>query len=436
VGISETAQRLETPPLHPTVSLQEVDIRSELSLRAPRARDLAREHHALGVLAAELGANPANLLQKFAELVVDLCLADSAGVSLIDGDLVRWEAVAGVFKNCRRAVMRRTESPCGVCVAANATQLMHLPDRCFPALYAKPRFVELLIVPFREQRTPCGAVWIASHTADRKFDRSDEGIIDVLAGVASAGWHLWKTSEAALQTNRRKDDLLAALGHELRNPLAAIASATSLLHDTVEETSRARRAVDVLRRQSRHLARMVDDLLDAGRIASGKLGVQRERLDLVELLQQVVDTFRGITEKQAQRLTLQLPARPVWIDGDAVRLTQVFANLIDNAAKYTPSSGTITVRCVERRGGIDIVVSDTGQGLRSDQLNAIFEPFAQLLDPSAGQATGLGLGLALVRAIVALHEGTVEAHSDGPGSGSRFTVRLPTRSDESSAPDR
>ena len=117
------------------------------------------------------------------------------------------------------------------------------------------------------------------------------------------------------------------------------------------DTSHARRAVDVLRRQSRQLARLVDDLLDASRITSGKLDIRRERLDLVELLQQVVDTFHDITERQAQRLTFEMPDHPVWIDGDAVRLTQVFANLIDNATKYTLVGGSITVRCVKRPDG-------------------------------------------------------------------------------------
>jgi len=427
VGIADSARRLETPPLQPTASFQDVDIRSQLSIRPPRARDLAREQCALSALAAELAANPANTLQKFVELLADLCLADSAGVSLIDGDVFRWEGVAGALKNWHSAVMPRSDSPCSVCVEANATQLLYLPDRRFPALYARPRFVELLIVPFRQP--PCGTVWFASHTADRRFDRSDEAIVDVFADVASAGWHLWKTSEAARQANRRKDDLLDALGHELRNPLAAIASATSLLHEVVD-TSHARRAVDVLRRQSRHLARLVDDLLDASRITSGKVDIRRERLDLVELLQQVGETFHDITERQTQRLTFEVPDRPVWIDGDAVRLTQVFANLIENATKYTPSGGSITVRCLPRQDAIDIEVTDTGHGLPGDQLNVIFEPFAQLADASGGRPAGLGLGLALVRALVTLHAGTVEAHSDGLGRGSRFTVRLPAGSSE------
>ena len=430
MAIADTVRRLDTPPSQPTVSFQEVDIRSDLSIRPPRARDLAREQRALSVLAAELAANPANTLQKFVELLADLCLADSAGVSLIDGDVFRWEEVAGVLKNWRGRVTPRSESPCAICVDANATQLLHLPDRRFPALYARPRFVELLIVPFRQP--PCGTVWIASHTADRRFDRSDVDIVDLFADVASAGWHLWKTSEAARQANRRKDDLLDALGHELRNPLAAIASATSLLHEAVD-TSHARRAVDVLRRQSRHLTRLVDDLLDASRIAKGKLDIRRERLDLVELLQQVGETFDDITERQAQRLIFEMPDHPVWIDGDAVRLTQVFVNLIDNATKYTPSGGSITIRCIKRQDGIDVEVTDTGQGLPSDRLNVIFEPFAQLPDANGGHAGGLGLGLALVRALVSLHAGTVEAHSDGPGCGSRFTVRLPASSQTSSS---
>ncbi len=176
----------------------------------------------------EMAENPRNMLHKLVEIAVGLCRADTAGVSVLDGDVFRWEAVAGVFANARGGTMPRAESPCGVCIDRDATQLMHLADRCFPALFAEPRFVEALLIPFHHRGKPVGTIWIVSHSFEKRFNREDERNVRVLARFASAGWDFWKNVEATTEINRRKDDFLAVLGHELRNPFAAITAAASV----------------------------------------------------------------------------------------------------------------------------------------------------------------------------------------------------------------
>ena len=263
----------------PTATLAEVDILSELAVRPRRAADHERENQALASLAKEMARKPRNMLQKLVETAVELCNAHTAGISLLEGNVFRWEAVAGVFAAYRNGTMPREASPCGVCIDRDATQLMHLADRCFPALRNEPRFVEALLIPFHFQGAPIGTVWIVSHTSDRRFDREDERLVRSLAEFASAGWQLWKSYDLAEQQSRRKDEFLAMLGHEIRNPLAAIVNAAGVLRVDVA-TDRARRMVDVVTRQAQDLSRMVNDLMDLSRITQGTLDLQAKPLEL------------------------------------------------------------------------------------------------------------------------------------------------------------
>jgi len=144
-------------------TFEEVDIRSELSARPQRTPDYAAEHRAMKVLTAEMTANPRNMLQKLVETALDLCRADTAGISILEGDVFRWEALAGVFAAYRGSTMPRDASPCGVCIDQNTTQLMHLPDRCFPALLTEPRFVEAMLMPFHDRGKAVGTVWIVAN---------------------------------------------------------------------------------------------------------------------------------------------------------------------------------------------------------------------------------------------------------------------------------
>ena len=410
----------------PTATLDEIDIRAELLSRAPHPPDHASEERAFAALAKEMAENPRNMLQKLVETAVELCHADTAGISLLEGDVFRWEAVAGVFASYRNGTMPRGASPCGICIDRDTTQLMRLADRCFPALRADPRFVEALLIPFHFQGKPVGTVWIVAHTDERKFDRGDERIVRALSEFASAGWQLWKAREAAEEASRRKDEFLAMLGHELRNPLAAILTATDLLaktDGTMDE--RAQRAVAVVARQSQHLTRMVEDLLDLSRITQGKLELHKQLVELRAVVADALESARAPIDRRGHDLAVDLPAEPVWLEADAVRLAQLLANLLDNAAKYTLEQGRIRLTAEREDGQVRISVEDTGIGIPQEQLGNVFTLFKQLGTSLERAAGGLGVGLALVRSLAEMHGGSVEAASEGIGKGSKFTVRLP-----------
>jgi signal transduction histidine kinase/FixJ family two-component response regulator len=408
-----------------TATLEEVDIRSELQFRPHRAPDYAAEHGALAVLAVEMAENPRNMLQKLVEMALDLCQADTAGISLIEGEVFRWEALAGVHASLRQGTMPRDASPCGICIDQDATQLMHLADRCFPALRAEPRFVEALLIPFHDHGTPVGTVWIVAHNDERKFDAEDERILRTLANFASAGWQLWKAAENAAESSRRKDAFVAMLGHEFRNPLAAILSASESIHRIGGNQSGLKQASEVVTRQARHLCRMVDDLTDLSRLSRGRLDLQKQTVQIQMLVARALEMTRPKIDHHGHHLSVRVPTEPIWMEGDPGRLVQLLSNLLDNAAKYTPDGGEISVVAESVAGQVCIRVRDNGIGIASHQLDAIFDLYAQLDVSATNGSGGLGLGLALVRSLVDLHGGTIEVASDGSGKGSQFTVCLP-----------
>jgi signal transduction histidine kinase len=403
-----------------------VDIRAELQARPRRSPDYEQENRALAILAREMASNPRNMLQKLVEVAIDLCGADSAGISLLDDDVFRWEAIAGILAGERGGTMPRGASPCGVCIDENTTQLMYLPERCFPALRVEPKAVEALLIPFHYQGAPIGTVWIVSHTEARKFDSEDERIVSVLAQFASSAWQLWRSYEAAAAESERKSDFLALIGHELRNPLGVITTAAALARQRQLEGDTSTQQTDVITRQCQHMVRLVDDLLDMARAENRKLGLQKRLIDLGSIVRETVDAKRRqIEEHHHHRLALEVEPNPTLAEADPVRVAQVVANLVDNAAKYTPDGGTITVAVTRTAREIEISVKDTGEGLPPEQLTNIFNPFIQLNRSDRRNGGGLGLGLPLVRSLVELHGGTVRASSAGVGQGSCFTVSLP-----------
>ncbi len=230
--------------------------------------------------------------------------------------------------------------------------------------------------------------------------------------------------EEAERANRAKDEFLAVLGHELRNPLAAMTNAVGLLGLQGADGKAVKLANDVLHRQIGVMKRLIDDLLDVARMAHGKLAVRRESVDLLEAVRSAVAVVRPIAEERRQTCDVQLPEQVLPVFGDATRLEQVFVNLLQNASKYTDPGGRIAVTLRSSDGYAEISVADTGIGMTPEMLSRAFELFAQQGDAS-GTDSGLGLGLALVRRIVELHDGAVTAESAGPGHGSTFVVRLP-----------
>jgi signal transduction histidine kinase/methanogenic corrinoid protein MtbC1 len=229
------------------------------------------------------------------------------------------------------------------------------------------------------------------------------------------------------ESNRRKDEFLALLGHELRNPLATIQNALHLLRSEGNAPSAQGWPLGVLERQAQTMSRLVDDLLDVSRIRSGKIQIQRERLDLARLVEETVSDYRGAVEAAGLTLDLKVPGRPAYLLGDPTRLAQMLGNLLKNASKFTDAGGRIAVKlAVDEDGrGASISVRDSGIGIEPEMLPRVFKTYAQA-DRSLGRSQGgLGLGLALVKGLAELHGGRVQAASEGAGRGAEFTVWLP-----------
>jgi two-component system CheB/CheR fusion protein len=233
--------------------------------------------------------------------------------------------------------------------------------------------------------------------------------------------------EALPESERGNTEFLGVLSHELRNALAVVRNALWLLDRAPPGSVAAGRARRILDRQVAHLCRMVDDLLDVTRAAHGKLAVRKARVDLVAVVAEAVEDHVALFARRRIRLVRKLGAAPVWLDADATRIAQAVGNLLQNAAKFTRCGGRVEI-CVARepRGSALIRVRDDGVGFDPASGARIFEPFAQA-HPGGGDG-GLGLGLSLVKAVVELHGGSVEARSEGPGRGAEFLVRLPASS--------
>ena len=234
-----------------------------------------------------------------------------------------------------------------------------------------------------------------------------------------------KQFEQALRdADRRKDDFLAQLAHELRNPLAPIryALAASRKAGTLEV---AQRAQETIERQVAHMSRLLEDLLDVSRITSGRLELKKEDTDLSQVLRNSVETARPLINDKRHEISVNIPPRELRIHADPVRLTQVFSNLLINAAKYTDPGGRIALQAEQESNAITVSVRDTGIGISEDLMPRLFDLYSQGGDATGRSQGGLGIGLSLVRGLVTLHGGSVEVHSRGPGQGSEFTVRLP-----------
>lgn len=566
-----------------------VDIRLELAARGSRPRDYEREAIAFALLGQNIAEDPRGMFQRVAHLAVQLCDADTAGVSVLDGDLLRREAVVGARASMQGTTAARADSPCGICVERNEAQLLRHSEPRFPAAAGELPFVETMLVPFHDHGSPVGTVWASIHQPDRKFDLGDERTLHGLAQFVSAAWQLWRAQEAArsnreaelgerellLERERRgrreaerqrddlyaglahaptpmvvlsgpryiielanpracrawrrshdeligrplfealpelrdqcfrellddvvrtgqpyvgkevlakvggsggelqdtyfdfvytplhnvegdvqsilvmavdvtdevrarelterlrveavaarrsKDEFLAMLGHELRNPLSPILTAVQLMRMRGKDGPE----LEIIQRQLGHLVRLVDDLLDISRITRGNVELRKEPLELASIVSRGLEMASPLLEQRRQEVDVQVRSEGLWVEGDAARLAQVVSNLLTNAAKYSEPGSKILV-LAERHGElVRLRVRDQGIGIADEMLGRIFDTFVQQpqsLDRSNG---GLGLGLAIVRSLVKLHGGTVEARSQGPGQGSEFIVELPFASD-------
>ena len=236
---------------------------------------------------------------------------------------------------------------------------------------------------------------------------------------------LKEQASALTQANERKDEFLATLAHELRNPLAPIRNSLNILRLAGSSGPAADQIHEMMDRQVSHMVRLVDDLLEISRITRGKIELQREPVELTTVIRNAVETSKPVIEGNRHQLAISLPAEPISLEADSVRLAQVFANLLNNAAKYTKPDGQIWLTAKPDGDAVIVSVRDSGIGVPPELLPKVFDLFTQI-DRSLGRSQGgLGIGLALVKQLVELHGGSVEARSDGPNKGCEFRVRLP-----------
>lgn len=231
-------------------------------------------------------------------------------------------------------------------------------------------------------------------------------------------------SQALKLADQRKNEFLAILGHELRNPIMALNSGFRLIHKT-DDIERQNSILDLMKVQSHHLARLVEDLLDVARIDQGKISLKKERVTLESVINSAVFIASPKIDAGKHTLSVDIPKDPIWLAGDFTRLSQITSNLLTNAAKYTPTEGSVSLTCSVEGDQVCISVQDNGVGIPDEIRERIFDLFAQAKGPDDRARDGLGIGLALVKKLVDMHDGTIEVISEGAGKGSCFSVRLP-----------
>jgi PAS domain S-box-containing protein len=296
---------------------------------------------------------------------------------------------------------------------------------------SRPPLRGWLAAPLRDRDGNNVGLIQLSDKYDGDFTEQDEAVLRQLAEMASVAIHnAWlyeegQTARAAAEAaNAAKDEFLTMLAHELRNPLGVILNGVSVLDRHGSRAPESIRVRDLIRHHTRHLARLLDDLLDLARISQGKIPLRSEVLDLRAVVDITVQAYRDGVEARGQKVSVSMPDVAVYVYGDRTRLQQITGNLLDNASRYTPAGGSVWVSVEEINDEVLLSVRDNGIGIPPDKLESIFELFTQLDVSVACSEGGLGIGLALVRRLTEMHGGRVHAHSDGRGSGSEFVVRL------------
>ena len=295
------------------------------------------------------------------------------------------------------------------------------------------------VVPLVARGRTIGAMGAIQAESGRRYSAEDGVLLAELAqraALALDNVRLFAEAQAALHeaeiANRAKDDFLAMLGHELRNPLAPIVTSLGVMARRDPDAAAPQRLV--IERQVAHLSQLVDDLLDVSRIASGKIRLKLERLDLRAVVGRALELVEPALEARVHRPDVSLPAEPVWVQGDALRLAQIVSNLLTNAAKFSRVEDRIAVDLRVAAGEARLTVTDQGVGIQPQLLARVFERFVQGEQALQRAEGGLGLGLAIAQSLVVLHHGRIGAESDGPGRGSRFTVSLPLATEDAGAP--
>ena len=384
-----------------------------------------------------------NTLERIATLAVPI-FADWFGVHIRGTDgVVRRLAVKHQDPAMEAAVVelyRRYPpgegKPYGAAAVLATGEPLWLPDfpKAIPAVARDAEHARLMealgllsfiCVPMRVRDKVLGALTLATAESGRRYSEIHRLAAEDLATRAGIAIENAQLLESLREADRRKDAFLAMLAHELRNPLAPVRNAVDILKNRPALRPEAQWITDVLDRQVRQMARLVDDLLEASRFTRGKIALRKAPMDLSDAVTAAVEASRPAIDNGRHSLRVEMPHGPICLDADLARISQVLSNLLNNAARHSPPGGKITLAVTEEPGAVVLRVRDTGDGIAPEMLEKIFALFVQgepKLDRAHG---GLGIGLSLVRHLVELHGGTVHARSEGIGKGSEFEVRLP-----------
>jgi signal transduction histidine kinase/DNA-binding response OmpR family regulator len=374
-----------------------------------------------------------------ARLVVPF-LAD-LGAVILAGDHGRtgafelaWDDTGGEIRTHSGSSRETIHGPLAVAVqhaltSGKARMLSH--QDCWPASDAgpnPPRFPlnSVVILPLVARGRTLGILLLARGPLGRAYGPADLALADDLAGRAAVALDNARLYQNIQEGDRRKNEFLAMLAHELRNPLAPIRNAVQVLRLIGLKEPNVIQARDMIDRQVTHMARLIDDLLDMSRLSRGKILLKKERADLVQVVRATVEDYRSLLEGNNLKVNATLPDQPLFAHCDPVRLAQVVGNILHNANKFTDAGGAVTVEVRQADpGGVAIVVRDSGIGMDAEMLQRAFETFSQADSSLERSRGGLGLGLSLVKGLVALHGGTVHATSGGIGKGTEVTIRVP-----------
>jgi signal transduction histidine kinase len=415
------------------IKLEDVVITETLQTRPRRPADHAAENEALRALAQQLlDDDPERLLQRLVDIAVVLCRCGSVGVNIPEtlptGERVfRWAAVSGAYAKYEGRTTPHDASPSSVCLDRGSPQLFHDPARYFTCFdQIEPPLTEGLVVELRGRGEPVGTLWLALHDRERQFDLEDVRLTTSLATFTAAALQAQRKRADVARSNELKDRFLATLSHELRTLLTAILGWTRLIRVGALAPERIPHALETIERNAQQQMDLVSDLLDLERIRMGTLRLNPDTISLPGVVQGVIESFAPAAQAKTLSIGAQLEptVEPVW--ADASRLEQVLRNLLTNAVKFTPEGGRIDVTLCQRGHIAELMVTDTGIGIPPESLPHVFEAFMQADMDHRTISQGLGLGLAIVRHLVALHGGTVTANSQGSGCGTTFTVTLPT----------
>ena len=382
---------------------------AQTALRARQRQYHAREHlHELDHIARQLTASEGRIKAIFANAAVGIAELTTDGHFLMVNDALcrllgeRREDMMGITLSKVAHAEDRADIESGLRRLVSGVQDTFVGERRFVRRDGETIWVKLSVSLAKESRSSeVRSVAVIEDITERKHAEED-----------------------LREADRRKDEFLATLAHELRNPLAPIRNSLHIFRMAGIQDPTVERVADMMERQVAHMVRMVDDLLEVSRISRGKIELRKERVELAAVLRNAVDTSLPLVEAGQHKLTVEVPDEPLVVEADPVRLAQVFANLLNNSAKYTPPGGEISLRVNVEQGMATVCVKDNGEGIPANMLGRVFNMFTQVNTGMRAQG-GLGIGLTLARTLVHLHGGTIEAFSPGKNLGCEFLVRLP-----------